>query len=312
VNTHQQHGQALISGLLVLALASIFGWFVVQNNRAASTAVSKRIENRLKAIHECQSKAHILNEISLTNIAILASLSQAANAFAESAQWNFNTTATRPWWKKDSDHDELDRDKKIFDALSKRVEKSLHTARSLTQKNRALASKLARGKLQLLDALTTESPPKSMCRAIAMAGVTPKNSGIIRFAKPITALIPTLEWRNCLLTSFLGTTLNISNEMLGWPTSVSDFGILTIKNINEARRFQEWMQTCAQANNSESIEVIHPIMKKVGETCGKTSLENCEELTTIAFLQPHWTAARNADNEKENLNESFHARPSTN
>jgi len=298
MKTNMQQGQALVPGLLVLAVAAIFGWYIMQNGRAAGTAVSNRVENRLQSIRECQNKAHILNEISLANIAILASLSQAANAFAEAAQWNFNATVTRPWWKRESDSEEMELDKKIFDALSERTTSALHTARSLTQQNREHAAELARKESLLFGTLTTESPKKSMCRAIAMAGVTPKNSGIIGFASPITTFIPTLQWRNCQLTSALGTSLDMSEEISAWPTGVSDFGILAIQSSNGINRLIGWMQSCSRTNNNEVIEALHPNIKIINKSCTNNFTEDCSERTTRAFLRPHWTAGRNANRDK--------------
>lgn len=299
MNTNRQHGQALVSGLLVLFLSALFSWFIIQNGKAMFSTVTRRIENRQIAFRGCQSKAHILNQISFTNIAILASLSQAANAFAEAAQWNIEAAAARPWWIKEDNTEEIDRDIKIFDALGKRAAASLNTARFLTRKNIQLAAELAITSHDILGILRPESAQKSMCRAIVFAGVAPKKFGVLSIRNPISSASPTLEWKQCKLTSYLGTALDISNELSLWTADESNFGILVVQSQSELARFRNWMQTCAQANTNESIEIIHPIMNKLNRECNYNNDSPCIELGTSAFLRAHWTTARNLNREQE-------------
>ncbi len=236
---------------------------------------------------QCQQEAHILNEVSLNNQAILSSLSQAANAWAEAAHWNLTAATTRPWWKRESDEEETKRDKEVFETLNQRVKVALQTARNLTKRNRGLATKLAFSEHRLAGALTVEDAGESMCRAVRMAGVNPEMPGGNIAPKMVAVLIPSLRWKNCRLNSYLGTVLDLPQEISTWLLEERDFGVLLMRPNGGLEQFRGWMRDCKSSSNGATALVLHPDLPFSSSKC----IGTCSENPIRALLRPHWTTA---------------------
>jgi hypothetical protein len=287
VKRNHESGQALISALLTLALAGLFGWFAIRSSGLLGDEVKKRIDKSHEMLAQCQQNAHVLNEIALNNQAILSSLSQAANAWAEAAHWNFTAATIRPWWKRESDEEETKRDNEVFETLDQRVKIALQTARNLTKHNRGLAAKLALSENRLAGSLAAEDAGESMCRAVRMAGVNPAVKPGNMIPKMIPTLVPSLRWKNCILTSYLGTVLDLFQEISTWVPEARDFGILLMRTEGGSQQFRAWMNDCKSSSDGTSALVLHPDLPFSAREC----TDRCRENPTRALLRPNWTTA---------------------
>ncbi|KAB8033221.1 hypothetical protein [Fluviispira multicolorata] len=308
-----QHGQALISGLIFLVFSMLcvaFFLFISESFYRVYSNINKEREYRIK---ENSFVANKINQLSINNQYILSALSVAQNAFAESTEIGLYVSYFQPYWltygfiNKNSSNDKFENIGKK-NALSMESEKyvnnafktyrlksarGLYIAISLAEKNEKIINSLPQN---IKKYFMQSSNSEVFCLALASQS---KNYGFPGFFN-----IPLLEnlynfyidQDECQLSHY-NSSYRVVNKILPFlsdaePNLFLDYNKMT-EILKKSTQFGVYFVSFSQAKNflnelyidNYSDILVNPKFTKISNYLSKIPFFSSLNLSENVFLQ---------------------------